>query len=62
MKSRKNSIPRQISKGVLFPEDMIREDRDREIYYGPPLPPRKPTPEAIAKAQFKDKTYRWNGR
>ena len=55
------SIPRQISKGILFPEEMIREDRDREIYHGP-IPPRKPTKEAIAKAQFKDKTYRWNGR
>ena len=25
-------------------------------------PPNPPTPEAIEKAQFKDKTYRWNGR
>lgn len=25
-------------------------------------PPNPPTPEAIKKAQFKDKTYRWNGR
>ena len=24
--------------------------------------PNPPTPEAIEKAQFKDKTYRWNGR
>ena len=24
--------------------------------------PNPPTPEAIKKAQFKDKTYRWNGR
>ena len=25
------------------------------------LPPIKPTPEAVAKAQFVDKTYQWNG-
>ena len=25
-------------------------------------PPKPPTAEAIEKAQFKDKTYRWNGR
>jgi len=24
--------------------------------------PNPPTTEAIEKAQFKDKTYRWNGR
>ena len=24
--------------------------------------PKPPTPEAIEKAKFKDKTYRWNGR
>ena len=24
--------------------------------------PNSPTPEMIEKAQFKDKTYRWNGR
>jgi hypothetical protein len=24
--------------------------------------PNPPTPEAIEKAQFKDKTYSWNGR
>ena len=24
--------------------------------------PNPPTPEAIKKAQFVDKTYRWNGR
>lgn len=26
------------------------------------LGPKPPTPEAVEKAQFKDKTYRWNGR
>ena len=24
--------------------------------------PKPPTPQAIEKAKFKDKTYRWNGR
>jgi hypothetical protein len=24
--------------------------------------PKPPTPEAVAKAQFVDKTYRWTGR
>ena len=24
--------------------------------------PKSPTPEMVEKAQFKDKTYRWNGR
>ena len=24
--------------------------------------PNPPTPEAVEKAKFKDKTYRWNGR
>ena len=24
--------------------------------------PKPPTPEAIKKAQFKDKTFKWNGR
>ena len=27
-----------------------------------PHPPNPPTKEAVEKAQFKDKTYRWNGR
>jgi len=26
-----------------------------------PHPPNPPTPEAVAKAQFIDKTYHWNG-
>ena len=26
-----------------------------------PHPPNPPTPEAVAKAQFVDKTYQWNG-
>jgi hypothetical protein len=25
------------------------------------IPPNPPTPEAVAKAQFIDKTYQWNG-
>ena len=25
-------------------------------------PPNPPTPEAIERAQFKDKTFRWNGK
>ena len=26
-----------------------------------PVPPRPPTPEAVKKAQFVDKTYSWKG-
>ena len=36
-----------------------------EITYGEQvklMKPNPPTPEMIKKAQFKDKTYRWNGR
>ena len=38
---------------------------ERDVYYDTGLfarSPKSPTPEAIEKAQFKDKTYRWNGR
>ena len=51
MKLQPTSIPRQTS------EDMIRQDRNR-----PAVPPKPPTPEAIQKAKFVDKTYRWNGK
>lgn len=37
---------------------------EREVYYDTDLfakSPNPPTPEAIEKAQFKDKTYIWKG-
>ena len=32
-----------------------------DVYNGSLNKPNPPTPEAIAKAQFIDKTYQWNG-
>lgn len=31
-------------------------------YLGALKRPNRPTPEAVAKAQFVDKTYRWTGK
>ncbi len=38
---------------------------EREVYYDTDLfarSPKPPTPEMIERAQFKDKTFRWNGK
>jgi hypothetical protein len=32
-----------------------------DVYNGSLNKPNPPTPEAVAKAQFIDKTYQWNG-
>ena len=43
--------------------DLLYERRD--VYYGLDLyakSPNPPTPEMIERAQFKDKTFRWNGK
>ena len=32
-----------------------------DVYNGSLNKPNPPTPEAVAKAQFVDKTYQWNG-
>ena len=71
MKLRKNSTQQQTSE-YKHPwyesvEQMIREDRDRDIgtptgvFKLPLTPPNPPTKEAIEKAQFVDKTYHWTG-
>ena len=39
---------------------LISEAEKEHPFYA--QPPNPPTPEAIKKAQFKDKTYHWNGR
>ena len=44
------SNPNQSRRVVVYPGTL------------PAIGPKPPTKEAIAKAQFKDKTYRWNGR
>jgi len=61
MKLKKNSsTPLQISN--TDPDLLYAK---REVHYGTDLlarSPNTPTPEAVKKAQFVDKTYRWNGR
>lgn len=43
--------------------DKSKERWDRAFNYLAQLKrPNPPTPEAVAKAQFVDKTYRWTGR
>ena len=37
-------------------------DAEKEYWTGQLKKPNPPTIEAIEKAQFVDKTYRWNGR
>ena len=76
MKSKKNSTQQQTSE-YKHPwyesvEQLIRDDRGsnhnsskRVVVYPGTLPaigPNPPTKEAIAKAQFIDKTYVWTGR
>ena len=56
----KSSIQRPISN---IDPDLLYERRD--VYYGLDLyakSPNPPTLEAIEKAQFVDKPYKWNGR
>lgn len=57
LNSKKNSIQRQISEDG-YPK-YIDAENDPYTYLVAPNPP---TPEAIAKAQFVDKTYVWTGK
>ena len=53
----KNSTQQQISN---IDPDLLYEERD--VYYDTDLfarSPNRPTPEAIERAQFVDKTYHW---
>jgi len=69
MKLKKNSIQQQISKQpwVNCPDgfaasELIQQQiykAEQEAYLKRPNPP---TPEAIKKAQFVDKTYVWSGQ
>ena len=40
---------------------MIAWDAEKEVQ-NMLKKPNPPTPEAVEKAKFKDKTYKWNGR
>ena len=48
-------IPREDRRTAVA---YVQEDGSWIVAYSP----KPPTPEAIEKAQFKDKTYSWNGR
>ena len=59
------SIP---GKATFHSPDIPREDRMTAVMYVQPdgtalyaVSPKPPTPEAIARAQFVDKTYVWKG-
>ena len=53
--------PPQISDYEAMNEEFIREGTEFRIYL-PLQKPDPPTPEAIQRAQFVDKTYQWQGR
>ena len=60
LKQNQNSMQQPISN---IDPDLLYERRD--VYYGLDLyakSPNPPTPEMIERAQFKDKTFRWNGK
>ena len=55
--------PHQQAIGDLF-EGWVDDDFwiDDEMSLDPYIRPNPPTPEAVKKAQFVDKTYKWSGR
>ena len=53
--------PPQISDYQSMNDEFIREGTEFRIYL-PLQKPDPPTPEAIQRAQFVDKTYQWQGR
>jgi len=60
MNQKNNSIPQPISN---TDPDLLYAERD--VYYDFGLfarSPNPPTEEMIKKAQFVDKTYKWNGK
>ena len=60
LKAQQSSTQQQISEQpwVDCPDGFFCSPHQQAIL----TPPNPPTSEAIEKAQFKDKTYRWNGR
>ena len=54
---KQSSIPVQTFEDYGFA--YFYEQKDGSILTA--IPPNPPTPEAVAKAQFIDKTYQWNG-
>ena len=59
----KTSIQQQIFKAEQ--EYYIREAGTSAVFYegvGWAIGPKPPTPEAVAKAQFVDKTFHWKSR
>ena len=63
MKLNPNSTQQQTSKIYEHPwnKHMIAWDAEQEVK-NMLKKPKPPTPEAVEKAKFKDKTYKWNGR
>lgn len=62
MKSKKNSTPPQTFESP-HQQAILTARWDRAFnYLGQLERPKPPTPEMVEKAQFKDKTFRWNGR
>ena len=57
----KPSTPPQTSDYQSMNDEFIREGTEFRIYL-PLQKPDPPTPEAIQRAQFVDKTYQWQGR
>ena len=53
--------PPQTSDYQSMNDEFIREGTEFRIYL-PLQKPDPPTPEAIQRAQFVDKTYQWQGR
>ena len=49
----RNSLTHQTNSEYVHPWD---------AYVAKLKKPKPPTPEAVEKAKFKDKTYTWNGR
>ena len=64
MKLNPNLTPQQTSIKIYehpWNKHMIAWDAERELDRKLKKP-NPPTPEAVEKAKFKDKTYNWNGR
>ena len=64
----KSSTPPQTSEIIDYYNLLAMQNPGKATYhadpsYGLPLQrPNPPTPEAVAKAQFVDKTYQWTGK
>ena len=52
------------NQSSMQPQTSKHNSSPRVVVYPGTIPaigPKPPTPEAVAKAQFIDKTYQWNG-